>query len=128
MKKFRNGIFYVGIIGGFSILMYWIILMGVKLETGRNLKIPTSDKSQWNEFLDSLIKNLHHPLALLLAQIVTIIFVARIFGWICIKIKQPAVIGEMIAGIDGAFADRNVPSAVFSRIISGRIPWKPSVP
>lgn len=99
MKKFRNSIFYVGIIGGFSILMYWIILMGVKLETGRNLKIPTSDKSQWAEFLDSLIKNLHHPLALLLAQIVTIIFVARIFGWICIKIKQPAVIGEMIAGI-----------------------------
>lgn len=99
MKKFRNTIFYVGIIGGFSVLMYWIILMGVKLETGRNLKIPTSDKSQWNEFLDSLIKNLHHPLALLLAQIVTIIFVARIFGWICIKMKQPAVIGEMIAGI-----------------------------
>ena len=99
MKNLRNIIFYVGIIGGFSILMYWIILMGVKLETGRNLKIPTSDKSQWNEFLDSLIKNLHHPLALLLAQIVTIIFVARIFGWICIKMKQPAVIGEMIAGI-----------------------------
>ncbi|WP_343615839.1 cation:proton antiporter [Flavobacterium sp.] len=99
MKKFRNTIFYVGIIGGFSVLMYWIILMGVKLETGRNLKIPISDKSQWNEFLDSLIKNLHHPLALLLAQIVTIIFVARIFGWICIKMKQPAVIGEMIAGI-----------------------------
>lgn len=79
--------------------MYWIIQMGLKLETGRNLTIPTSDKSQLTEFLDSLVKNLHHPLALLLAQIVTIIFVARIFGWICIKIKQPAVIGEMIAGI-----------------------------
>ncbi len=99
MKNLRNSIFYVGVIGGFSLLMYWIILLGVKLETGRNLKIPTSDKTQWSEFLDSLIKNLHHPLALLLAQIVTIIFVARIFGWICIKIKQPAVIGEMIAGI-----------------------------
>ncbi|MDQ6531433.1 cation:proton antiporter [Flavobacterium sp. LHD-85] len=99
MKNLRNSIFYVGVIGGFSVLMYWIILLGVKLETGRNLKIPTSDKSQWSEFLDSLIKNLHHPLALLLAQIVTIIFVARIFGWICIKIKQPVVIGEMIAGI-----------------------------
>jgi Kef-type K+ transport system membrane component KefB len=99
MKNLRNSIFYIGVIGGFSILMYWIIQMGVKLETGRNLKIPTSDKTQWSEFLDSLIKNLHHPLALLLAQIVTIIFVARIFGWICIKIKQPAVIGEMIAGI-----------------------------
>ncbi|MCP2029672.1 Kef-type K+ transport system membrane component KefB [Flavobacterium sp. HSC-32F16] len=99
MKKFRNSIFYVGIIGGFSLLMYWIIQMGVKLETGRNLTIQTSDKNQLAEFLDSLIKNLHHPLALLLAQIVTIIFVARIFGWICIKMKQPAVIGEMIAGI-----------------------------
>lgn len=99
MKNLRNSIFYVGVIGGFSLLMYWIILVGVKLEAGRNLKIPTSDKSQWSEFLDSLLKNLHHPLALLLAQIVTIIFVARIFGWICIKIKQPAVIGEMIAGI-----------------------------
>ncbi|KDN55101.1 cation:proton antiporter domain-containing protein [Flavobacterium seoulense] len=99
MKNLRNSIFYVGIIGGFSVLMYWIVLMGIKLETGRNLKIPTSDKSEWSEFVDSLLKNLHHPLALLLAQIVTIIFVARIFGWICIKIKQPAVIGEMIAGI-----------------------------
>lgn len=99
MKNLRNSIFYVGVIGGFSLLMYWIILLGIKLEAGRNLKIPTSDKSQWAEFLDSLLKNLHHPLALLLAQIVTIIFVARIFGWICIKIKQPAVIGEMIAGI-----------------------------
>jgi len=99
MKNLRNSIFYVGVIGGFSVLMYWIILLGVKLEAGRNLKIPTSDKTQWVEFLDSLIKNLHHPLALLLAQIVTIIFVARIFGWICIKLKQPAVIGEMIAGI-----------------------------
>ncbi|WP_289056946.1 cation:proton antiporter [uncultured Flavobacterium sp.] len=99
MKKFRNSIFYIGIIGVFSILMYWIILLGVKLETGRNITIPKSEKSHWSEFMSSLLDNLQHPLALLLAQIVTIIFAARIFGWICIKIKQPAVIGEMIAGI-----------------------------
>jgi len=31
--------------------------------------------------------------------VVTIILVARIFGWICTKIGQPTVVGEMIAGI-----------------------------
>ena len=46
-----------------------------------------------------MIENLQHPLAILLAQIVTIILVARLFGWIFRKIGQPSVIGEMIAGI-----------------------------
>lgn len=40
-----------------------------------------------------------HPLAILLAQIVTIIITSRVFGWICKKIGQPTVIGEIIAGI-----------------------------
>ena len=39
------------------------------------------------------------PLALLLAQVITIILVARFFGWICKKIGQPSVIGEIVAGI-----------------------------
>ncbi|HEX7583069.1 MAG TPA: cation:proton antiporter, partial [Prolixibacteraceae bacterium] len=56
-------------------------------------------ESQWMEFLGSFIKNFEHPLAILLAQIITIIIVARILGWICSKIGQPTVIGEIIAGI-----------------------------
>jgi len=43
--------------------------------------------------------NLQDPLAILLAQIVTIIIVARFFGWVFKKIGQPTVIGEIIAGI-----------------------------
>ena len=43
--------------------------------------------------------NVQHPLAILLAQIVTIIIVARFFGWMFRKIGQPSVIGEIIAGI-----------------------------
>src|SRR5690606_23352050 len=43
--------------------------------------------------------NLHHPLALLLFQIVTIVIVARILGWFFNKIGHPSVIGEIIAGI-----------------------------
>lgn len=99
MKNLRNSIFYLGIIGGFSVLLYWIILLGTELEKRREINIPSSGVSDWTAFINSTVKNLGHPLALLLAQIVTIIFVARIFGWICVKLKQPAVIGEMIAGI-----------------------------
>lgn len=99
MLKFKNSFFYIAIIGGFTALMYWIVLLGAKLEQGRNIVIPVTGKTQWQEFIDSLIHNLEHPLAILLAQIVTIIFTARFFGWICQKIGQPTVIGEIIAGI-----------------------------
>ncbi|HCA83127.1 MAG TPA: cation/H(+) antiporter, partial [Flavobacteriales bacterium] len=60
---------------------------------------PDTGRSQWQEFVHSLLHNLEHPLAILLAQIVTIIFAARLFGWICKKIGQPTVIGEIFAGI-----------------------------
>lgn len=99
MKKFKNSFFYIGIIGASTALMYWTVLLGAKLEQGRNIVIPETGKSQWQNFIDSLVHNLEHPLAILLAQIVTIIFVARFFGWICKKIGQPTVIGEIIAGI-----------------------------
>lgn len=99
MGKFKNSLFYVTIIGGFSTLIYWIIINGALLENGRNVTAPESNLSQWEEFINSLAANLHHPLAILLAQIVTIVLVAKVFGWFCTKIGQPTVIGEMIAGI-----------------------------
>ncbi|MCH5688584.1 cation:proton antiporter [Niabella sp. W65] len=73
--------------------------MGAKLEDGRPVVKPGSFKGQWADFTDSLSHNLQHPLALLLAQIITIILVAKLLGWICRKIGQPTVVGEMIAGI-----------------------------
>ncbi len=99
MKKYKNGIFYTGLIGVFSALMYWLIILGARLEHGKNIAVFISEKSQWADFVDSLAHNIQHPLALLLAQIATIIVVAKIFGWLCSKIGQPTVIGEMIAGI-----------------------------
>jgi Kef-type K+ transport system membrane component KefB len=99
MKKLKNAFFYLGIIGSFSILMYWLILLGAKLEQGKNIILSVSEKDHWANFIESFVHNLEHPLALLLAQIITIIVVAKLFGWICTKIGQPTVIGEMIAGI-----------------------------
>ncbi len=99
MRKLKNSIFYISIIGGFTFLIYWLLLYGVKLQNGREIIVPDTGKNQWQEFLDSVLANLNHPLAILLMQIVTIIIVARLFGWICKKLGQPSVIGEIIAGI-----------------------------
>lgn len=100
MKKYRNIIFYVLTIAFFSCLMYWFFIEGKTLEIGENITpSKATGATMWENFTDSFLTNLHHPLALLLAQIVTIILVAKLFGWICVKLKQPSVIGEMIAGI-----------------------------
>lgn len=99
MKKYRNSIFYISIIGIFSALIYWIVLEGKELEQGRRIVQKVSDKGIWVDFVDSIHHNLTHPLSILLAQVVIIIFVSRIFSWISRKIGQPSVIGEIVAGI-----------------------------
>ncbi|UUC44306.1 cation:proton antiporter domain-containing protein [Flavobacterium cerinum] len=99
MKNFKNSFFYVGVLGVAFAAMYWTVQNGKVLEAGRHVVVPNSGNTQWQEFLSSLIHNLTHPLAILLAQIVTIVFVARLFGELCKKIGQPMVIGEILAGI-----------------------------
>lgn len=99
MNSIKNSLFYVSVIGGFTALIYWLISMGPSLEVGRGIVPKKIEGNHWNDFLHSMIENLQHPLAILLAQIVTIILVARLFGWLFRKIGQPSVIGEMIAGI-----------------------------
>lgn len=99
MKNLKNAIFYIAVTGGFTALMYWIVSKGKALEIGRNIISPTSKDTLFNQFLVSLYHNLQHPLAILLLQIITIIIVARFFGWVFRKIGQPTVIGEIVAGI-----------------------------
>ncbi len=99
MKKFRNIFFYIGVIGIFSGLMYWIVLVGEKQEAGRNIVVRAAETNPWSDFVTGFSHSLHHPLAVLLGQIVTIILFARLFGWICKKLRQPSVVGEIIAGI-----------------------------
>ncbi len=99
MKKFKNLIFYITTIGFFSYAIYWIIIFGSRLELGKKIRLPVASNSQWTEFKKTLFHNLEHPLAILLIQILTIILVARFFGWFFKKIGQPTVIGEILAGI-----------------------------
>lgn len=99
MKNFKNTFFYLIVTGGFTALIYWIISKGKFLETVKTASIVLNPSDHWNEFINSMIANFKDPLAILLAQIITIIIVARFFGWIFRKIGQPSVIGEIIAGI-----------------------------
>ena len=99
MKNFKNAFFYIFITGGFTAIMFWIVDKGTSLEIVKSLSVAETSGDYWNDFLNALNTNLHHPLAILLAQIVTIIIVARFFGWVFRKIGQPSVIGEIIAGI-----------------------------
>ncbi len=98
MKNYKNMLFYFGVTGGFTALIYWIIGKGKALEIGKPIPVPAIGTS-WNDFLVSMHSNFQDPMAILLAQIATIILVARFFGWIFKKIGQPSVIGEIIAGI-----------------------------
>jgi Kef-type K+ transport system membrane component KefB len=99
MRNLKNALFYIGVTGGFIALMFWIVSKGKALEAGRNVIAKISSDSLFVQFLNSLVHNLKNPLAILLLQIITIIIVARFFGWIFRKIGQPSVIGEIIAGI-----------------------------
>ena len=100
MKKYRNIFFYIIIIGGFSLLMSWIVKQGEQLIPATHL--PDSGhsfSSTWHSFTETFNLNITHPLAILLLQIVTIMLVAKMFGFLCRKIGQPSVIGEIFAGI-----------------------------
>ncbi len=99
MKKYKNLLFYLAVTGAFSFFIYWIIVQGKYLEGGRKINLPVSENNTFDTFLESLTHNLEHPLAILLAQIIMIILVARMFGFICKKIGQPTVVGEIAAGI-----------------------------
>jgi Kef-type K+ transport system membrane component KefB len=96
MRQTKKLIFYLVIIGGFTFLIFLIVHFGEQLEIQK--EVVSIKSSGWN-IRNALNTNLTHPLAVLLLQIVTIIIFARFLGWICKKIDQPSVIGEIAAGI-----------------------------
>lgn len=100
MGKHKNLIFYIVITAGFGALMYWITQKGATLEIGEFApRVQHESITPYNQFIELFNKNLVHPLSILILQIISIIVVSRIFGYIFNKIGQPTVIGEIIAGI-----------------------------
>lgn len=105
MKRKWSSLFYIIIVAGLGAVIYWILEIGQKLQS----PALSARQSQQNKealagnslhvFHDSFNNNLSEPLAVLLLQIIVIIAFARLFGFLFKKIGQPAVIGEIVAGI-----------------------------
>ena len=105
MKRKWSSLFYIVTVAGLGAMIYGII------EKGKDLQTPgltahhvqqTKDALGGNSFQvfsDSFNHSLSEPLSVLLLQIIVIIAVARLFGFLFKKIGQPAVIGEIVAGI-----------------------------
>ncbi len=92
--------FYVLVIGAFTSFIYFILQTGTsQLEATRHIATSSTDSNYWADFIHGLQHSFKHPLAILLGQIVAIIIAARFFGYLAKKIRQPAVVGEVIAGI-----------------------------
>lgn len=100
MKQYKNALFYVTTIAGFSGLIYFVLHKGLSLEGNKVSQfVPQLSASTWHQFKETFIQSLSHPLATLLLQVIIIIFVVRMFGLLCKKIRQPSVVGEIIAGV-----------------------------
>lgn len=96
----RKNLFYFLLIGGSLLLVYMLLQMGqTKLEGNREIIQTGHSLNPWQMIVETYHENIIHPLAILLLQIVVIILAARMFSWLFRKIGQPAVIGEILAGI-----------------------------
>ena len=64
---------------------------------------PTEDvatlSSAFGDFSTSVTHHVHSTIGVLLLQILIILLAARLMGWVFRKMRQPAVIGEIVAGI-----------------------------
>jgi Kef-type K+ transport system membrane component KefB len=97
----RNLLFYVSALLLFGTGVYFLLgfgrhLQSINSETGF---VAVSSPQPGGSFLSTLSDNLQHPLSILLLQVVVIVVAARLIGLLFLRMGQPAVIGEMAAGI-----------------------------
>ncbi len=97
--------FYILTIVFFGSLLLLTLKLGKELEVSKlipDFSVESHQPDGESNFLiavNNFLHNFQHPLAILILQILSIILIARLFGWMMNKIGQPTVIGEIIAGI-----------------------------
>lgn len=111
----RNYIFYVLMLLIFGVLFWMVIRQGKLWDAASDVTSVTATEQTltstvapsgetgitkpYDLFTQSLQEGLHHPLAVLLLQIISILVAVRIFSWLFKYLGQPGVIGEIVAGI-----------------------------
>lgn len=102
-KGVKSITFYFLMILIFGSLMYFIALEGEGRQVDEAITsvydAPTNMEEGFVIFKDLLFHHVESPIGILLLQIIAILITARLFGWLFLKIGQPTVIGEIVAGI-----------------------------
>jgi len=83
---------------GIAAILYIGYLNTSTLSADTSFQFVTAD-GIFSDFKNLLAKQFHHPLALLLTQIIIIMIATRFFGLVATKILLPIVVGEIAAGI-----------------------------
>jgi Sodium/hydrogen exchanger family len=115
---------YGAMIFSFGILLAVILHFGSQLQSVISYQSSgTSVEASSSDGIQSLYTSLQQPIPILLLQIVAIIIVARVMGFLFEKLNQPAVIGEMIAGILLGPSLLGILSPMWRRFSSQQPPW-----
>ena len=99
-KHLKTWIFYGGMMLLFVVLTYVLFSSAAKFdsevisENSNDISLST-----FENFRFAMMHNIMEPAAMLLLQIISILLVSRVFGFLFVKIGQPTVIGEILAGI-----------------------------
>ena len=103
----RHLLSYVGMLLFFGAGIWFVLVYGARKHPPppsapaqvSDARTGTTDSSVATTFGKILRGNLRTPLSILLLQLAVIIIAARCFGMLFLKIDQPRVMGEIVAGI-----------------------------
>ena len=103
-RNIKNLSFYIIMLLVCGGLIYGIMTLGAGFETTFHPNFPEGTtqitlSDGFSIFVNTCEQNIQTSVAMLLLQIIAILFVARILGFLFVKIGQPSVIGEILAGI-----------------------------
>ncbi len=95
----KNYLIYVIMLLLFGALIYMAIEEGDRFSHHVVASSAVAEETPFAMFSQFVTDNLHHPLSILLIQIIAVLLMVRLFGFLFKHIGQPGVIGEIVAGI-----------------------------
>ncbi len=95
----KNYLIYAVMLLLFGALIYMAIEEGDRFSYHAVASSTVAEDTPFTMFCQFVTDNLHHPLSILLIQIIAVLLMVRLFGFLFKHIGQPGVIGEIVAGI-----------------------------
>lgn len=95
----KNYLIYAVMLLLFGALIYMAIEEGDRFSHHALASSTVAEDTTFTMFCQFVTDNLHHPLSILLIQIIAVLLMVRLFGFLFKHIGQPGVIGEIVAGI-----------------------------